>query len=81
MSVVMTCCPQSQPYLGIDPECNRPSVICLIHSSHPSQDGSIHNLLPLPHFKETINDLKFAMADKASTLIEQYSKFMEELIS
>lgn len=80
MSVLLTCCAEGQPYLGIDPDCPRTALICLTHSAHAGKDGTIHNLLPLVHFKSTLNDLKFDMADKVSSLIDMYSAFMDELI-
>lgn len=37
-------------------------------------------MMPLSHFKRSINEMKFKMADKVGELIDQYSNFMDQLI-
>jgi len=37
-------------------------------------------MMPLTYFKRIINEKKFKMSDKISTLIEQYNNFMDEMI-
>lgn len=34
-------------------------------------------MMPLSHFKRSINEMKFKMADKVGELIDQYNNFMD----
>ena len=80
MSVVLHCC-STEPYLGMDPQCSRTAVICLVHNAHTDSTGVLHNIIPLSQFRRTVNELKFQMADKVGALTDQYSNYMDQLIS
>ena len=76
---VLACC-SVEPYLGMDPDCTRDAVICLTHCPHTNTNGVLHNILPLSQFRRTVNELKFEMADKVTSLTDQYASFMDRLI-
>lgn len=80
MSIVLPCCGNSDIYVGLDPECSKDTLICLNHSPHTTKAGIIHNIMPINHFRRTLNDLKFQMSDKVASLCDQYSMFMDTLI-
>lgn len=80
MSVVLACC-SNEPYLGMDADCTKQATICLSHSPHTDKNGILHNILPLSHFRRTVNELKFQMIDKVANLTDQYTTFMDLLIS
>ena len=41
----------------------------------------MHNIMPLTHFRSVVNELKFQMSDKVTTLVEKYVNFMDDLIA
>ena len=59
MSVVLGCCSNDQPYLGMDPDCTQDALICLQHSPHANTKGIFHNIIPVAQFKTTINQMKY----------------------
>jgi hypothetical protein len=80
MSRLLRCCPQSQPYIGVDPQCGRPACICLLHSPHCAPNGVFHNMIPLAQFRHSLNELKFGMADKVGQLCDQFADYMDGLL-
>ena len=79
-AVELACCIDSVPYIGVDETCSLPAIFCLNHSPHHNQSGLLHQMLPLQHFKRTLAEKKFKMADKIGNLTDEYSRFMENLI-
>lgn len=81
MSTFPYCCDTNTLYVGLDSQCTKPAVLCTLHGTHPNPTGIMHNIMPLTHFRSVVNELKFQMSDKVTTLVEKYVNFMDDLIA